>query len=206
MVFPVSTLHEVGYFQGFSKHLRTHLHSILAESFFVRRGVAEADTSLKQIIPYAVLQHDNLVFSYRRTARGRETRLHRLYSVGIGGHINPEDPSTACQRDLFACSLEAVEVAALREIREEVSIKSSSRACIGVLNDDSTNVGKVHFGVVYLCSLDTPEVTIRERSYIKEGRLVSLSSLHSYLEEYENWSRILIQSVSEWFPKSSTKI
>lgn len=116
--------------------------------------------------------------------------------------MNPEDPSRACQPDLFHGSLESVEIAALREISEEVSIRSSSRLCVGVLNDDSTAVGKVHFGVVYLCSLDAPEVKIRERSYIKEGRLISLSSISSHQKEYENWSRILIESASKWLPKS----
>lgn len=194
MVFSVSKLYELGYFQGFSKYFRRCLHSILTESSFPRRDIAEVNASLKQLIPCAILRYKDLLFTYRRTGHAKENRLHNLYSIGIGGQINSKDSSKTLNSDLFH---ESLETAVLRKIGEEVSTKSGSESCLGLINYDSTPVGKVHFGLVDLCWLDTSEVRIREKSYITEGKLVSSSSGHSHPEEYESWSRILIESVSE---------
>lgn len=196
MVFPVSKLHELGYFQGFSRDFQRYLTPILTESFFIPRSDAEIDLSVKQLVPYAILQYDNLLFSYKRT--GQESRLHNLYSIGIGGHINPQDPLKTFQSIPSHSDLGSLDAAVLREIDEEVSIKSASRSCIGVINDDSVPVGRVHFGIVYLFRLDTPEVKIKELSFLKDGKLISPTFIISHLQEYESWSRILMESISEW--------
>ena len=56
---------------------------------FVPRSAAEEDTKKKQIIPYIILQtaDGGMTAAYNR--QGSEKRLHDLWSIGIGGHINP---------------------------------------------------------------------------------------------------------------------
>jgi predicted NUDIX family phosphoesterase len=198
MAFPSCKLHELGYFQGFSPDFNGYVNPILKESFFAPREAAEMDASLKQLIPYAILHHNGLLFRYRRTDRSKENRLRSLYSIGIGGHINPEDSSGPARGGASLGASGVVEAAVMREIGEEVSIDCTSKQCIGVINDDAVSVGRVHFGLVFLCALDTPRVTIRERSSIEDGALVRPSSISFHIAEYESWSRILMELRSEW--------
>ena len=58
---------------------------------FVPRQAAEIDPSLKQIIPYLVLRDGDCIFLMKRTRAGGDARLHDLYSIGVGGHLNPGD-------------------------------------------------------------------------------------------------------------------
>ena len=58
---------------------------------YVPRPRAETDRSLKQIIPYLVLRDGDRIFLMKRTSAGGDARLHDLYSVGVGGHLNPGD-------------------------------------------------------------------------------------------------------------------
>jgi len=52
-----------------------------------------------------------------------------------------------------------------REINEEVIIDSPyTQRVVALLNDDSNDVGKVHFGVVHVLTLDKPLVKPREKS------------------------------------------
>ena len=58
---------------------------------FRPRAEAEADPSWKQIIPYLLLRDGERIFLMRRTRAGGDERLHDRYTIGIGGHVNPED-------------------------------------------------------------------------------------------------------------------
>src|SRR6056297_968979 len=61
---------------------------------FWPRSDVEQDPSWLQLIPYCLLIDDaSRVFCYRRHKDGGESRLHEKCSVGIGGHINPQDAS-----------------------------------------------------------------------------------------------------------------
>ena len=55
------------------------------------RGAMERDPSFKQVIPYLVLRDGPRYFLMQRTSAGRDERLHGLYSIGVGGHLNPGD-------------------------------------------------------------------------------------------------------------------
>lgn len=135
-----------------------------APSRFLARAAAEEDPAWKQIIGYVVLRHvggeGETILSYRRGARGGEKRLTALRSIGLGGHINPRDES------LFAApGWEAYRAAVARELAEEVGLAEDNvlrRRLVGVLNDDSTPVGRVHFGLIHIWDLARPEIGRRE--------------------------------------------
>ena len=190
LVFETSLLERVGNFTGFREEVDTYLQAITEHSHFVQRGRAEADPSFKQIIPYVLLRHENTIFRYKRTRRGEEERLHTKYSIGVGGHINPFD-----QFDLFAATKSVIEMAMEREVAEEVIIDTAySARCVGVLNDDSNEVGRVHFGVVYQLDLAEPKAMIREKGSLIRGEFVDAKDLSLELDLYETWSQILIRS------------
>ena len=58
---------------------------------FRPRAEAETDPSWKQLIPYLVLRDGERIFLMRRTKAGGDERLHDRYTIGVGGHVNPED-------------------------------------------------------------------------------------------------------------------
>lgn len=117
---------------------------------FVPRPPAEDDPSLKQLIVYALVSYRGSYLRYKRGKVGGEARLHAKRSIGIGGHINPED------WDLGATGTQAFRSALTRELQEEVGILESHIAdvrLLGLVNEDSTDVGRVHLGLVYFVEL-----------------------------------------------------
>ena len=60
----------------------------LAHMEFAPRSEVETNPAYKQFIPYCILRHGTRLICYRRSSAGSETRLHGLYSIGWGGHVN----------------------------------------------------------------------------------------------------------------------
>ena len=158
------------------------LRRIGDEHRFVDRPLAENDPSLKQIIPYSYLSWEGKVFLLRRLATQTEARLHHKLSIGVGGHINPDEPGTGS----------VIERGALREIHEEVVLRAPFRLSLeGYLNDDSNPVGQVHFGLVYRVDLEGGDVEVREKD-LMEGSFVPISDLPAHLPRMESWSSLLV--------------
>ncbi len=109
------------------------------------RADVERDPSVKQWIPYVILRRtDGAVACYPR--QGTEARLHGLWSVGIGGHVNPVDHDAGAAWEWRSALIAGLK----REVEEEapgVPIESAPR-CLGVINEDATSVGSVHIGLV----------------------------------------------------------
>src|SRR2546422_8861648 len=143
LCFPRKLLEEAGLFQGLSLEVENYLPVVTARSqlVYLNRTDAEQDRRYKQLIPYVLVICDGKILRYRRGRGGQETRLHGLYSVGVGGHISEED------HGLFSTCLGYHE-GMRRELMEEIAIDEGKEAAVAVINDDSTDVGYVHFGVV----------------------------------------------------------
>jgi predicted NUDIX family phosphoesterase len=83
-----------------------------------------------------------------------------------------------------------------RELEEEVDIESGwVEDCVGLINDDETEVGKVHLGIVHVFDLDNPKVRPREKSMINAGFAPS-SELVRELDQFETWSQICLKYLS----------
>ena len=121
---------------------------------FINRSDAEKDVSYKQIIPYIVLQTQDFEKTAIYNRQGSEQRLHDLWSIGIGGHINPIDMET--QTTSF---LQILTVGMERELQEELDQrpKGDLPLFVGVISEDVTDVGKVHLGAVFRILTSTPE-------------------------------------------------
>lgn len=170
-------------------------NAIERDGFFVERAYAERTPSLKQVIPYSIVECDGRVLLFQRLATGGEARLHGKCSIGIGGHINPEDlgAEPASQKR------SPVAAGTAREIDEELTIRGDYEVrAVGLLNDDSNAVGAVHVGLVQVVHVNG-SVEIREREQL-EGRLVPCEELSSLLERganFETWSRMLLPHLGE---------
>jgi predicted NUDIX family phosphoesterase len=170
--------------------------SVIRHGFFAPRDPAEEDPGLKQIIPYGMLVWRGQVFLMKRSRTGGEARLHERFSLGVGGHVNPVDsPDGNLEK--------AIRAAFQRELEEELSVETSYRSeALGLLNDDSNPVGRVHLGLVYRLDLAVPEVRVKEKHAL-EGSFVPVDSLASYRERMETWSQILQDSF--WPNKENRK-
>lgn len=108
------------------------------------RDEVEAEPALKQLIPYGLLcRSDGTVACYQR--QGDEQRLHGLMSIGVGGHVS-EDDVVRSGRAWRATLVRGL----LRELREEIPGISVGPCppCLGLVNEDTSAVGRVHIGVV----------------------------------------------------------
>jgi predicted NUDIX family phosphoesterase len=188
LVFKTSLLDKIGYFQGLSFDTDKFLELIFEKHnyHFLQRKSAETDPSFKQLIPYVIVTHNHDVFSYRRGKLLAEERLLSNYSIGVGGHISTHDVT------LFS---QTYEDGLLRELNEEIDIKTDYRErIVALLNDDSNEVGQVHFGIVHLLRVDSDDIKVKEKS-INEAKFVSIDELKSKRDQYESWSQICIDQI-----------
>jgi predicted NUDIX family phosphoesterase len=171
-----------GAWHGFvSQDLERHQALIRERHFFMSRAAVENDPGYQQIIPYVVFRHDGRYFLTHRLRASSEKRLRKQYSLGIGGHINPGDLDAG---DPILDGLR-------REWGEEVVYEGRFEAqLIGLLNDDSSPVSKVHLGVVFLVDGDSPNISIREIDKLA-GELLTLEEMRIYYLGMESWSQMV---------------
>ena len=145
------------------------------------RDEMELDPSWKQIIPYLVLRDDERYFLMRRTRAGGDPRLHDRWSIGVGGHLNPGD--------------EGVLGGLQREWREELEAGfEPAFEPLALLNDDTTDVGSVHLGVVFVADAGGRPVAVRETDKLS-GSFVPPSEVAAGLDYLETWSRIVFEAL-----------
>src|SRR3954452_1072168 len=183
-----SLFDELGSFHGLNFEPEKYLSALLSRgnNFFLPRAVAETDPTLKQIIPYALIAYGDTVLHYVRGKKAGEQRLVAKGSVGIGGHMNDTDES------LFAWDEHAYRAGVEREVNEEITIESSFEdRIVALLNDDTTEVGRVHLGVVHVFRLAEPKVQKRE-AMITNLAFVSKAELHDRRENLETWWQICV--------------
>lgn len=166
---------------------------IRERSFFMPRSEVEDDPGYQQIIPYVVFRHRDRYLLTRRLKASSEKRLRQLYSLGVGGHINPGDLAGG----------DPINDGLRREWEEEVDYAGSFEArLMGMLNDESAPVSKVHLGVVFVLDGDTPQIAIRETDKLS-GELLTLEEMRIFYLEMESWSQIVYDRLATdhgWAP------
>jgi predicted NUDIX family phosphoesterase len=158
------------------------LEVVRRDGFFMRRRDAEDDPRHKQVIPYLVLRDGKRWFLMHRTRGGGDARLHDLWSIGVGGHLNPGDGD--------------VEGGLRREWAEEVvAAFEPAFEPVGLLNDDTTPVGEVHLGVVFSTDAAGRSVSIRETDKL-EGSFASTDEVAAVRDSMETWSRLVFDALT----------
>jgi predicted NUDIX family phosphoesterase len=191
LVFPRSLFEQLGVFQGFSADVDRYLPTMLEQknNAFQPRALAETNPAFKQIIPYVVVTDGKSILHYVRGKKAGEQRLVAKGSIGIGGHINEEDHT------FFAFGLQAFQEAVKREVCEELAIQGEFNARpIGLINDDSTEVGRVHFGVVHVLFCKPEEVKKNEQ-VITQVEFISIEELKAKREQMETWSQLCLDNI-----------
>jgi predicted NUDIX family phosphoesterase len=191
LVIKRSLFDELGSFEGLNVEAEKYLSVILSRgnNFFLRRSQAEGDSAYKQIIPYVLVAFENSVLYYVRGKKAGEQRLVAKGSIGIGGHMNEGDES------LFAMDEQAYRAGVEREVNEEIKINAPFEdRIVALLNDDSTEVGRVHLGIVHVFKLGEPKVEKRE-AMITGLMFLTKKELIARRESLESWSQICVDSL-----------
>lgn len=163
--------------------MQDYLHLIKMRHEFHPRNLMETDPTYKQIIPYLIFKYKDTYFLMERQAKASEQRLKSKLTLGIGGHIRKEDMSS---NSLFDW--------ARREFHEEVDYKGSfSIKPLGILNDDSNEVGKVHVGFVFLLEGDSNKIKVQ--SELKSGSLVTKEECLAAKDRMETWSQMIVEQL-----------
>jgi predicted NUDIX family phosphoesterase len=197
LCFERKLLDELGVFQGLSLEVEKYLPVVASSSrlAYLNRSDAEHDKSYKQLIPYVLLICNGKILRYRRGRGGQETRLHGLYSVGVGGHISEED------HGLFSTG-PGYHEGMRRELMEEVAIDEGKEAAVAVINDDSTEVGCVHFGVVHVMHVAN-EAIVGRRSGIVGPEFIPIVEAVKDPSGYESWSRFCLEHLDLLLSKAA---
>jgi predicted NUDIX family phosphoesterase len=189
LVVPAQLLDELGPFSGFQPDVDRYLGALLDKQnqSFMPRSLCETDPSYKQLIPYVILEctdaQETKLFQYTRGKGAGEKRLHALRSIGIGGHISIEDTTG----DRW------YETGMQRELDEEVKIESNGdQRIVGLIYDDTSEVGRVHLGVVHVMQLSCCKVQSAEEELEFSG-FRTIDEIHSELDRYETWSQLCIK-------------
>ena len=162
------------------------LKIIVQNGLFLKRSELEEDPSFKQIIPYAIISFKNSFYLFRRTSGQTEKRLHNKFSLGVGGHMNPDD-SMESKEQYLTDELK-------RELFEEVKLLNGclieDSEFIGFINDDTIPVGRVHIGLLYNIHVSNKEVYINETDKMTAD-WIDKSNLTEFYGGMETWTKIV---------------
>ncbi|OAI42050.1 hypothetical protein AYO41_04860 [Verrucomicrobia bacterium SCGC AG-212-E04] len=192
LVIPRALFDDLGAFEGLCFEPERYLQAILdpKHASFLARPAAENDPSYKQIIPYALVTHGGRILHYVRGRKTGEQRLAAKGSIGIGGHVNLSD------LDSPQINAATYHNGVRREVAEEIVFHGGVRETVrALLNDDSSEVGRVHLGVVHVFELETSEVHPGE-SEITELAFLSPEELRPRYDALESWSRICFDGLA----------
>lgn len=168
---------------GFAAHPPSLVADLEGRIDWHERAPAESDATRKQLIPYVVAMRGDEVFVTERLVGGNESRLHGRRSFGIGGHVEPDGEGDAgiLLRGLW------------REWHEEVDAPDPvDLRFVGLMNDDSIEVGRYHIGLVYVATLPAgADVQVRETHKLS-GRFASVGELAADPDRLESWSALLL--------------
>jgi len=179
--------------EGFSRDINdidVLIKKLTQVIFSTRRKDAEADSALIQLVSVFIVRFNGQILTHKRTKRLPESRLHDYYSIIFGGHLTKDD---------LLPLLNQIDV--LREFSEELKFKQQPPhpKYRGLIYDSSRDVSKIHLGVVFNVDLTTDQYEIGERGYLMDPKFEAPSAIMSRIDEFENWSQILIRNENEIF-------
>ena len=201
-----------------------------------RRGDMEENEKFVQPIPYAVLYHVDdkaleeamiaatedspdyyesvYLLSYKRGTEGGETRLHNMYSVGFGGHINSADVVSAFSNYVSNPGSTIEIECAARELQEElgVDINTANDVILDdgpggvctpyVFYDDSSKVSSRHICKALYFKVNDMDSIKAEEDCIKKLTWVPLKELCENMDNMESWSKIVVAYTKEIFDRA----
>lgn len=173
---------EAGWYGLRTDRMEAFVTAVERDGRYEARDRMESDPAFKQVIPYLVLRDGERYFLMQRTAAGGDARLHGRYSIGVGGHLNPGDGGL---------------LGGLRREWDEELVADfvPEFRLVALLNDDTTEVGAVHLGAVYVADSGGRPVAIRETDKLT-GSFVDAQAVEAVADRLETWSRLVFEALA----------
>jgi len=175
-----AVIDEGGWYGLRTDGLESFVAALERDGRYEPRDLMEQDPAFKQVIPYLVLRDGERYFLMQRTAAGGDSRLHGRFSIGVGGHLNPGDGGL---------------LGGLRREWDEELVADfvPDFRLVALLNDDTTDVGAVHLGAVYVADAGGRRVDIRETDKLS-GSFVEASAVAAVADRLETWTRLVFEA------------
>lgn len=175
-----------GHWNGLqTENMEAYLQLFREKGEFLERDALEEDRRYKQIVGQVLLQVGDKFLIHKITSKGSESRLHEMWPIFLGGHIEALDRDA--EGDLVMHALD-------REFHEEVLYHGTllEKRPLGIIAlEDANPVNYVHIGLVYLYVGDSEFVESNED--VLEGlSWVTLDELASRKDQLTYWSQIIL--------------
>lgn len=217
LVFPSKILDQFERFQGIRKNWRKPAKELLKieNCRYIPRLDAEGADDLKQVLTYVMVTRGPLLLAFNRGNYNRvEEFLRGSQCVGFGGHV------TEIDRTLFSLHNSGIVNNAIRELLEEIKfpekdkfrlLNEESLQIVGLLNDDSSSVGRRHFAVVFRYEVSDDHAwnsPMRGEKSITQLRWINPSDPLLSLRTFEYWSQLCLREyyAKEIHSQSSSRI
>lgn len=206
LVLPCDFLDRWTRYQGVSRSWKQLVQALSAAPYnYVDRLTAEGASTYKQVLTYILVTRRSEILGFRRGRFSRvEDYLRGSFCVGFGGHVTEEDAT------LFSQSMDlGINDSAIRELGEELALpKTDLRLLsgrgrpriIGVLNDDSSEVGRRH--IAFILRYEVSDDTLWDNPRPGEQSVTQLRWFEQQtdidLRNFEYWSQLCLRT---FFPK-----
>ena len=207
LVFPMAVLDPKLRFQGLKTHWKRLHRAVLKPKHcrYVDRLTAEQDDQHKQVLTYIVVSRDREILAFQRGTYNRaDAFLRGALCVGFGGHVSEADWT------LFSASDCGLIESAVRELSEELTLPQADliRLCdprflepIGVINDDSSPVGRRHFA--FLLRYEVSKNSYWNRPRRREKSITQLRWIGKEspipVQRFEYWSQLVLRELFKDF-------
>lgn len=181
LVVKTKKLFPDGIWEGFKKlDEKEFIDFVNQNSEYLKRGFAETDETYQQIVSQIILKVKNKVFIHKIAHGSGEKRLHDMWPIFLGGHINNNDPDIVSAFD--------------REFKEEINYKGNiiSKRFWGIVKLHDNPVNKVHVGLVWIYEGDSESFEPTSDGGLAEGHFADKNELKSIKDKLSYWSKIVL--------------
>lgn len=189
LVVPAEMAFEHGEWQGFlfSDSWATYFEKLVEEKgIWMPRSEVEGSTAYQQIIPWGVFKHDTKYLEIKKGADGPHQRLYMKYCLGTEGHVFEDE------FEQFGGLTEWMNQKFHEENEYAGNLNITS---IGVVNDNSDDLGKHHIGIVYLLEGDSPVIKTKVH---EESVMKALSDFSGEDVQFlDRWSQMVFRQLRD---------
>lgn len=155
------------------------------------RKEAEACFSSVQLVSCFVVRYKNELVTFYKTNYQPEKRLdYTKQCINFGGHIAYDELFGLFDGLDPASSFPFV----IRELLEEININCDiSIKQLGLVYDDTVDIGKQHLGLVYEVNIASKDIHIKEKKLFSKLQFQSINDLLGNRDNFDSWSRGIIQ-------------
>ncbi|PKH07147.1 NUDIX domain-containing protein [Moritella sp. Urea-trap-13] len=161
----------------------------------MQRALLETNPKFRQLIPYVVVKQGDKYLAYERSKAGGESRLHNLFSIGIGGHVDAVD-AVYDAKGVFQLT-DTLRAGMYRELHEELGLTEADflgMTTIGYLSKDVTPVDEVHLGIVLVAEVHADLVITSKEDALNLAGFLTADELAKL--NLESWSETVVDHLT----------